>query len=188
MSRIEELPDDYEEQQADTPTLFAANKTDKQGPALPPSTAEPKQSVDELVADLKKSPFFMTSLEDAGDEENIELEAIKALIYEGSRGEVASNFRESGNEEARSKQWRDAKELYTKGLAALKAPRKPEDAASEAEDRKEAAIKEVLLVNRALCHSELRTCFLVHCSRFVCLRCLQKITGLVLWIAWRRCQ
>ena len=164
MSRLEELPDDYGEFSRTAPTPPAVNGTTEHGPTLPPSMVEPKQSGDELVADLKKSPFFMTSLEDAGDEENIELEAIKALIYEGSRGEVASNFRESGNEEARSKKWRDAKELYTKGLAALKAPRNTEDPTGQEEDQKEASTKEVLLVNRALCHLELRTCSLAHYS------------------------
>ena len=156
MSRIQELPDDYEEgekgsvkQEDGTPT--------QPGPALPPSMTAEKQSVDDLVKDLKKSPFFMTSLDDVGDEENPELEAIRALIYEGSRAEVASNFREQGNEDARLRRWKEAKELYTKGLAALKAERKEEDPRGAEEDRKEAMVKELLLVNRALCHLEIRT-------------------------------
>ena len=125
-------------------------------PALPPYLSERHQTVDELAADLKKSPFFMTSLDDAGDEDNPELDAIRALIYEGSRAEIAGNFKEQGNEMARSKQWKDGKEQYTKGLAALKVERKAEDPDGEEEDRKEKTIKEALLANRALCHLELR--------------------------------
>ena len=135
-------------------------KSPEQGPALPPQMAEEKQSVDDLVKDLKKSPFFMTSLEDAGDEENPELDAIRALIYEDSRAETASNFREQGNEEAKLRHWREAKDLYTKGLAALKAKRKDEDPTGKDEDEKEVAVKELLLINRALCHLEIRTCHL----------------------------
>ena len=157
MGRIQELPDDYEEASASN-GRSKAETLPTQGPAVPPQMSDEKQSVDDLVKDLKKSPFFMTSLEDAGDDENLELEAIRALIYEGSRAEVASNFREQGNEEARLKQWKEAKEIYSKGLAALKAPRKEEDATGKEEDKKEATVKELLLVNRALCHLEIRMC------------------------------
>ena len=128
---------------------------------LPPHLSERHQTVDELARDLKKSPFFMTSLDDAGDEDNPELDAIRALIYEGTRAETAENLREQGNESARSKQWKDGKEQYTKGLAALRAERKAEDPEGEDEDGKEKRIKEALLANRALCHLELRMCLFV---------------------------
>lgn len=145
MSVIKELPDDFE---GPLPDIM---------PDLPPQMAETRQqTVDEVVRDLKRTPFFMTSLDDADDEPNPELDAIKALLYEGSRGEIAENFREQGNEFARDKQWKDGKELYTKGLAALKAAPKDEDPTGPDEDLKEARTKELLLVNRALCHLELR--------------------------------
>ena len=139
-----------------------ANVVIEHGPSLPPSMTEPKQSVDELVADLKKSPFFMTSLEDVGAEYNPGVEAIKALIYEGSRSEQASNFREQGNEDARSKNWTDAREQYSKGLAVLKVPRRSEDPVADDEDKKELMLKELLLVNRALCQLELSELLLFH--------------------------
>lgn len=151
MSRIEELPDDYDEN-ADVAPSKPEEAPSALGPAPPPKPE--KQSIDDLVKDLKKSPFFMTSLDDAGDEENIELEAIRALIYEGTRAEIASNFKEQGNEEARLKHWKEARELYSKGLAALKAERKEEDPVGEEEDRKERRVKEVLHVNKALCELE----------------------------------
>ena len=131
----------------------------EQVPELPPQMAEVRnQSVDDLVKDLKKSPFFMTSWDDvADDENNPELDAIKALMEEETRFSRAENFREQGNEFARAKKWKDGKELYAKGLLALRAKRKAGDPAGEAEDRKETIVKEILLVNRALCHLELRT-------------------------------
>ena len=177
MSRIEELPYEKEKSKAgsDTAQPSAAaipNSHTEYGPSLPPSMAAPKQTVDELVSDLKKSPFFMTSLDDVGDEYNPGVEAIRALIYEGSRGEQATNFREQGNEDAKARRWTDAREQYSKGLAALKAPRKPEDPANEDEDKKEIGLKELLLVNRALCQLELsRSCLsFILCRKVFILR------------------
>ena len=156
---MQELSDDYEDGQDQSQAAGSRTPSSQYGPALPPQKMEEKQSVDDLVRDLKRSPFFMTSLEDADDGENPELDAIRALIYEGSRAEIASNFREQGNEEARVKRWKEAKDFYTKGLAALKVERKTEDPVGEGEDDKEAVVKELLLTNRALCQLEIRTYF-----------------------------
>lgn len=127
-------------------------------PTLPPHIAETKdKSVDEIVKDLKRSPFFMTSQDDVeGEEENPELEAFRALMDEGTRLEQAESARERGNDLVRAKKWKDGKEFYTKGLMALRKASK-EDPTDEDEEKKEEAAKEVLLVNRALCHLELRT-------------------------------
>ena len=123
-------------------------------PALPPHLTTPAQTVDEVAADLKKSPFFMTSLDDA-TEDNEHLDAIRALMYEGTRAEVAEGFREQGNELAKMKKWGDSKELYTKGLVALRVERKEGDPMGEEEDGRERAVREACLVNRALCNLEL---------------------------------
>ena len=151
MSRIEELPDDYNHPSS-TATVVPAMSI----PPLPPHlTNTNKMSVDEVAADLKKLPFFMTSMDDATDEENVEMEAIRALMYEGTRAEVAEGFREQGNEMAKAKKWADGKEFYTKGLAALRVERKEEDPGGEEKDKRERNVKEACLVNRALCHLEL---------------------------------
>ncbi|KAI1369431.1 TPR-like protein [Xylaria arbuscula] len=84
-----------------------------------------KKTVDEVVAELRKTPFFMTELE-----ENDETEALKALAYEGTPLENASEFKEQGNECFRVKRWADAKEFYTKGVLIL---------AAEERKRKQAA-------------------------------------------------
>lgn len=119
----------------------------------------------------------MTSLDSS---DNVDLEALKALAYEGTKAEVAGNFREQGNECARLKQWRDAREYYDKAIAVCKhgVPKaeaveeeggvemdlKNGDGAveeevvdQEAERKREKAIEEASYVNRALCNLELRT-------------------------------
>ena len=105
------------------------------------------------------------------DGENIELEAIRALQYEGTRAENAQSFREQGNELVKAKRWKDGKEFYTKGIAVLS--RNPQDlqetgetpsADEEAERGKEKELEEVCYVNRALCNLELSRCFRVYSS------------------------
>lgn len=74
------------------------------------------KTVDEVYRELNKSPFFMTELE-----ENEETEALRALAYEGTPLEVATDFKESGNECFRAKRWADAREYYGKGILVLRA-------------------------------------------------------------------
>lgn len=146
------------------------------GPALSPARAwTENKSVDEVVAELKKSPLFMTELE-----ENDDTEALRALAYEGSPLEVAGDFKERGNECFREKKWNDAREFYTKGVLVLAAEerkrrgydlqgRKIDPAASgeepdsEEEVSQQRAVLESLYVNRAACHLEVknyRSCWL----------------------------
>lgn len=102
------------------------------------------------------------------------LDALRALQNEGTRGDVAQNFREQGNEAAREKRWIDAKEFYTKGIAVLKSTEqkwdKPED--EEEEQRLRREVEEASYINRALCNLELSMQSLsyyrrlaVHCGR-----------------------
>ena len=154
MSRIEELPED---QHANTKNASSAQSTAEPPsmpiPALPPQMASAQSiTIEEVAADLKRTPFFMTSLEDDEVSDNVELAAMQALQYEGTRAEIAQGFRENGNEMARAKKWVDGKEFYTKALTALKIPRK-EDEADETQKEKE--LEEACYVNRALCNLEL---------------------------------
>lgn len=136
---------------------------------MPPAMAEVKSmSVDELVAEMNRMPLFMTNLDETDGEggENIALQALKALAYEGTRAEVAENFRQQGNECARAKQWNDAKEFYDKAIVALKGPQNALDPDAEGPDvieveldeeeeaKKEKVIEEACYVNRALCNLE----------------------------------
>lgn len=135
--------------------------------AMPPSMVKHKQlSADELLTELNRIPLFMTSLDETDGEggDNTLLDAIKALAYEGTRAEVASNFREQGNEAARSRLWTDAREFYTKAILAVRGQVKVEEAPEmkvteiedeEAEAQKERSIEEACLANRALCNLEM---------------------------------
>jgi tetratricopeptide (TPR) repeat protein len=137
--------------------------------APPPAMASMQaQSTQDVLQEMNRVPLFMTSLDETDGEggENVELEALKALAYEGTRAEVAENFRQQGNDLARTKTWVDAKEFYNKAIAALKAPLQPQDAEEgpadmavvevdeEAERSKERHIEEACYINRALCHLE----------------------------------
>ena len=114
------------------------------------------RSVDEVAAYLKQTPLFMTSLGDDAAQDNNELEAMRALQYEGTRAEIAQGFRESGNEMAKAKKWADSKEFYTKGLTVLTVKENKDEEGQE-EDGKEREIEEACYINRALCHLELST-------------------------------
>ncbi|GLB04689.1 hypothetical protein AtubIFM57258_010707 [Aspergillus tubingensis] len=134
---------------------------DPMAPQMPPAMeAVSTHTTDELADILNRTPLFMTDINKAYDEngENPFLDAIRALQNEGTRGDVAQNFREQGNEAAREKRWADAKEHYSKGIAVLLAKEdkwdKPEDEKEEARLRRE--VEEACYINRALCHLELK--------------------------------
>ncbi|KAJ4346555.1 HSP70/90 co-chaperone [Didymosphaeria variabile] len=139
--------------------------------AMPPAMADIKSlSVDDVIKEMNRMPLFMTTLDETDGEggDNEALEALKALAYEGTKAEIAENFRQQGNDCARTKQWTDAKEFYDKAIAALKAPKKepqPEDGPpvidvtdvevnEEEEAEKEKVIEEACYINRALCNLE----------------------------------
>jgi len=136
---------------------------------MPPAMAEIKsQSVDKVLQEMNRMPLFMTNLDETDGEggANDALEALKALAYEGTRAEIAENFRQQGNDCARGKLWSDAKEFYDKALAALKGPQSNPDPDAEGpkvievefdeaeETAKEKVIEEACHVNRALCNLE----------------------------------
>jgi tetratricopeptide repeat protein 4 len=132
------------------------------GAALPPQMAK---TADEAAAELNRIPLFMTELDETDGEggENIALEGLRALAYEGTRAEIAANFREHGNDCAKEKKWKDAKEYYDQALDALRRPQGvPQDEnglAIKLDEKEEAAkervLKEACYVNRALCNLEL---------------------------------
>ncbi|KAI9710879.1 MAG: hypothetical protein M1812_007331 [Candelaria pacifica] len=197
MSRIEELPDDFDDslqidpasssssvQANPKPTkVLSSNETqsislptpngsgsqqgkDSTTPALPPPMDSIKSRTPaEVLANLNRTPLFMTSLDDTDGAagENNELEALKALAYEGTPAEVAENFREQGNECFRAKKWTDAVEFYTKGIVVLQEAKKKKQSkqvaegerVSESEVEQERGLEEACLVNRAACNLEM---------------------------------
>ncbi|EXJ67620.1 uncharacterized protein A1O5_08966 [Cladophialophora psammophila CBS 110553] len=165
MSRIEELPDDFDERVNlnDAPKETSIEELyDQHISAFGP---EPNQmsskSFEEIAQDMSKTPLFMNSLDAAAndDGENIMLEAIKALQHEGTKADVAQGFKERGNEMVAEKKWKDAKEFYTKGIAVLadndeERWDKAED--QTAEEKLRVLLNEQLHVNRARCNLELK--------------------------------
>lgn len=144
----------------DERTPPTTNEDGSTGPALPPRLAAAKgKTTEELLADLNKVPLFMTSLE-----ENDDLDALKALAYEGTPLEVGAGFKERGNECFKEKGWKDAKEFYSKAINVLlievRKRQKATTANNKAEDKeevkKEIGVLEACLVNRAACHLELK--------------------------------
>ena len=116
------------------------------------------KSATEILAELNKSPLFMTDME-----ENDDLAAIQALAYEGTALEVAAGFKERGNEHFVVKSYKDAKEFYTQGINVLllevrkrQRGEKTEDDGDKEEVKKQVAVLETSLVNRAACNLELK--------------------------------
>jgi tetratricopeptide (TPR) repeat protein len=126
-------------------------------PSLPPGMASLRdKTTEEKLAELNKVPLFMTSLE-----ENDDLEALKALAYEGTSLEVSTGFKERGNESFTGKGYKDAKEFYTKAINILllevrKRQKGVQTETSEEDVKKEVEVLEASLVNRAACNLALR--------------------------------
>ena len=125
---------------------------------LPPGK---QKTADEVLAEMKKVPLFMNSLDDY-DEDNEQLQALRAIAYEGTRAEIGQNFREQGNDCVKQKQYLNARDFYTKALQALRGPVQPPDpnekdmvVDEEAEEKQERAIEEACCTNRALCNLEM---------------------------------
>lgn len=112
-------------------------------PVLPPQLSEfQNKSTDEVLKELNRMPFFMTKLDDTDGDggENTELEALKALAYEGEPHEIAGNFKNQGNDLYKAKRFKDARALYNKGIEI------------ECDDD---SINESLFSNRAACELEI---------------------------------
>lgn len=107
------------------------------------------------------------------DGENVELEAMRALQYEGTPAEIAQGFKEQGNEMAKVKRWKDGKEFYTKGIAVLVQEKqrrggltdKKAEVGEDREVRQRVDIEEACYVNRALCNLELSRSSLITSRR-----------------------
>jgi tetratricopeptide (TPR) repeat protein len=124
-------------------------------PALPPALAMLQgKTLDEKLKDLNESPLFMTELV-----ENDDLEALKALAYDGTPLEVAAGFKERGNESFQEKGWKDAKEFYSKAINVLLLEvrkRQKGEIKKGGDEKEEIKVLEASLVNRAASHLELK--------------------------------
>lgn len=75
---------------------------------------DPNRSINEQ---LNETPFFMTELPQ-NMEDNVKLQALQALLYDGTPEENATNFKEQGNEAFKRGRpgYQDALIFYTKGI------------------------------------------------------------------------
>lgn len=75
---------------------------------------DPNRSIDEQ---LNETPFFMTELPE-NMEDNVKLQALQALLYDGTPEENATNFKEQGNDAFKRGRpgYQDALIFYTKGI------------------------------------------------------------------------
>ncbi|PHH50660.1 Hsp70/Hsp90 co-chaperone cns1 [Ceratocystis fimbriata CBS 114723] len=140
-----------------------ANSVDKSAPSIVGPMPLPGKTADEMYEELKSTPLFMTEIED-----NDAVAAFQALDYEGTPLENATDFKNRGNEFFRSKQWKDAREFYTKGVEILwieerkrsrgQITKNPEtnlpDSPEEITRQKQ--MLESLYSNRAACNLELK--------------------------------
>lgn len=113
-------------------------------PDLPPQLSDmAEKTTDDIMKELNRLPFFMTELDEldglGGD--NAHLEALKSLAYEGEPHEIATNFKNQGNDAYKAKQYKTAVQYYTQGLEV------------ECDDAK---INTALYANRAACNLELK--------------------------------
>lgn len=183
-SRIEELPDDFDtsidlnKPPVDTPLeqLLANGTNPKPAASRNGSTTANKPTANvesdkpvtfhETFKDMGKTPLFMDQLDvqDPDAEENIELEAMRALQYEGTKLEIAQGFKDQGNEMAKAKSWKDAREFYTKAIAVLLGkvdigvppePIQQTEDEKAAEAKQEQSLLETCYVNRSLCQLEI---------------------------------
>ncbi|RMZ80070.1 hypothetical protein DV737_g3150, partial [Chaetothyriales sp. CBS 132003] len=165
MSRVEELPDDFDESsvkinEAPPPTQGPKSLRELYDSRLDTPNALSDKSFEEIMFDMSKMPLFMDSkdaMAAAGEDENL-VDAFRALQYEGTKAEVVQGFKDQGNEAVKEKRWKDAKEFYTNAIAVVTAKEgkweRPEDAAAEAQQLK--VLEEQVYVNRALCNLELK--------------------------------
>lgn len=111
--------------------------TDVAGPAKwNPEWSLPKDD-EAFHAEMNKVPLFMRQYDNT---DNVALEALQSLAYDGTPTEVAENFKNQGNDAYATKMYKDAIEFYTKAIGA--------NAGN--------VINEACYANRAACHLALQ--------------------------------
>ncbi|CAE7130906.1 unnamed protein product [Rhizoctonia solani] len=117
----------------------------------------PRKHVSESAFDT--TPLFMRELptgeNDISQAEQNTLAALQSLIHEGDPEEVASNFKDQGNEYFKSRRFREAMGFYTQGVEALtiqSVDGKPKIVEVQEKDR---PLYNALLLNRAAANLEL---------------------------------
>jgi len=128
-----------EEIQTTPPPSTSISAWNTTTPALPPAIADIKsQSTADFLASMFRMPLFGNSLDELDPGQ---LSAFTSLAYEGTSSEIASTFKQQGNNAYKLKPHRDAAIFYTK---ALSVPDLPLDD----------SIRKICLANRAAANLE----------------------------------
>ncbi|KAG8821778.1 hypothetical protein FRC19_007258 [Serendipita sp. 401] len=93
------------------------------------------------LKEMDSVPLFMRDLPKDSEEQSEALEALQALVYDGTPDEIATNFKDQGNDYFKSKRYREALGFYNQALDAKTT---------------EKALLESLHLNRAACNLELQ--------------------------------
>jgi tetratricopeptide (TPR) repeat protein len=99
------------------------------------------RNVNDLLEEFDAVPLFMRDLPE-DYEDNVALQALQALAYDGTPQEIAENFKEQGGDAFSTKRFKDAAEYYTKALA-------------QPHDELTPALIMACYLNRAACQLEL---------------------------------
>ncbi|ORX36324.1 hypothetical protein BD324DRAFT_580799 [Kockovaella imperatae] len=86
-------------------------------PAAGPSKTKKEVTFEEFQKILDSTPLFMKETP-ADDDDNPVLQGLRSLVLDGEGDEVATNFKNHGNELYAQKSYRDAVDAYTSGLNA----------------------------------------------------------------------
>ncbi|KAG8807622.1 hypothetical protein FRC17_004379 [Serendipita sp. 399] len=93
------------------------------------------------LKEMDSVPLFMKNLPSDASEQSDALEALQALVYDGTPDEIATNFKNQGNDYFKSKRYREALGFYNQAVDS-----KPT----------ETILLESLYLNRAACNLELQ--------------------------------
>lgn len=104
------------------------------------------KTFEEALKSFNEVPLFMKDLptedgETSSENQGASLEALKSLAFDGEPDEVASNFKQHGNDYFKAKRYREAVGFYTQALDA---------------EPKEEELLLSLYLNRAACHLQLQ--------------------------------
>ncbi|UZJ51075.1 hypothetical protein CBS101457_000395 [Exobasidium rhododendri] len=115
--------------------LDASESTHDQRPS-----PKPERDLKSHLDMLDNIPLFMKDLPVNGSEDTTAIDALQSLTFDGTPDEVATTFKNQGNEYFVAKRYKEARGFYTQGIDVT-----PEDE----------KLRESLLLNRAACNLEL---------------------------------
>ncbi|RKP13803.1 hypothetical protein BJ684DRAFT_9548 [Piptocephalis cylindrospora] len=86
-------------------------------PPAGPQTVRPDWALTEerFLEEMDQVPLFMKDLPD-DTEDNVAIQALQALAFDGTPEEIAENFKNQGNEQFSGKNWKEAVKFYTQAL------------------------------------------------------------------------